>query len=106
MRRKHIPSGAALTRIVTNVDQHLDAKLRTTLPWIVAAIVGGTVVAVSGVSLPLIGGLLINLALLPWLASRDREDLTPLRAKLTEQAAELVHSKEELTAYGLFEPGS
>lgn len=103
VRRKHIPSGTALTRIVTNVDQHLDTKLRTTLPWITAAIVGLVIATVSGFSLPLVAGLLINLALLPWLAIRKPEDLTPLRAKLTEQTTELVHSKEELIAYGLFD---
>jgi len=103
VRRKHIPSGTALTRIVTNVDQHLDTRLRATLPWITAAIVGLVITAVSGFSLPLVAGLLINLALLPWLAIRPPEDLTPLRAKLTEQTTELVHSKEELIAYGLFD---
>jgi len=103
VRRKHIPSGTALTRIVTNVDQHLDTRLRATLPWITAAIVGLVIAAVSGFSLPLVAGLLINLALLPWLAIRRPEDLTPLRAKLTEQTTELVHSKEELIAYGLFD---
>jgi ATP-binding cassette subfamily C protein CydC len=103
VRRRHIPSGTALTRIVTNVDQHLDTKLRATLPWITAALVGAIVVAFSGFSLPLIAGLLINLALLPWLAVRKPEDLTPLRAELTEQTTELVHSKEELIAYGLFD---
>ncbi len=103
VRRKHIPSGTALTRIVTNVDQHLDTRLRATLPWITAAIVGLVIAAVSGFSLPLVAGLLINLALLPWLAIRKPEDLTPLRAKLTEQTTELVHSKEELIAYGLFD---
>ncbi|SFR26844.1 ATP-binding cassette, subfamily C, CydC [Lentzea waywayandensis] len=101
--RRHIPSGTALTRIVTNVDQRLDAKLRTTLPWITAALVGAVVTVASGFSLPLIAGLLINLALLPWLAIRTPQDLTPLRAKLTEQTTELVHSKEELIAYGLFD---
>jgi ATP-binding cassette, subfamily C, bacterial CydC len=101
--RAHVPSGTALTRIVTNVDQHLDAKLRTTLPWITAALVGAVIIPVSGFSLPLIAGLLINLALLPWLAVRNPQDLTPLRARLTEQATELVHSKEELIAYGLFD---
>ncbi|WP_112270918.1 amino acid ABC transporter ATP-binding/permease protein [Lentzea terrae] len=101
--RRHIPSGTALTRIVTNVDQHLDTKLRATLPWIIAALVSAVIAVVSGFSLPLIGGLLINLALLPWLALRKPEDLTPLRAKLTEQTTELVHSKEELIAYGLFD---
>lgn len=103
VRRRHIPSGTALTRIVTNVDQHLDTELRATLPWITAALVGAIVVAFSGFSLPLIAGLLINLALLPWLAVRKPEDLTPLRAELTEQTTELVHSKEELIAYGLYE---
>jgi len=98
--RRHVPSGTALTRIVTNVDQHLDTKLRATLPWITA----GFVSAVAAVfSLPLALGLLINVALLPWLAIRRPEDLTPLRAKLTEQTAELVHGKEELIAYGLFD---
>ncbi len=98
--RRHIPSGTALTRIVTNVDQQLDTKLRATLPWITAALVS----AVAAVfSLPLALGLLINVALLPWLAIRKPEDLTPLRAKLTEQTTELVHSKEELIAYGLFD---
>ncbi|WP_439663313.1 amino acid ABC transporter ATP-binding/permease protein [Lentzea sp. HUAS TT2] len=101
--RKHIPSGAALTRIVTNVDQRLDMKLRATLPWITAVLVGAVVATVSGFSLPLIAGLLINLALLPWLAIRTPQDLTPLRARLTEQTTELVHSKEELIAYGLFD---
>ncbi|KOV76772.1 hypothetical protein ADL03_43100 [Nocardia sp. NRRL S-836] len=100
--RTHVPSGTALTRIVTNVDQHLDARLRTTLPWLTAALTGAVVAAVSGFSLPLVAGLLINLALLPWLATRTREDLTPLRARLTEQATELVHSREELIAHGLF----
>ncbi|MET9228307.1 ATP-binding cassette domain-containing protein [Lentzea sp. NPDC003310] len=102
-RRRHVPSGTALTRVVTNVDQHLDTRLRVTLPWITAAATGATVVVVSGFSLPLAGGLLITLVLLPWLAVRNPRDLTPLRAKLTEQATELVHSKEELIAYGLFE---
>ncbi|SEQ14490.1 ATP-binding cassette, subfamily C, CydC [Lentzea xinjiangensis] len=102
-RREHVPSGTALTRIVTNVDQHLDAKLRTTLPWITAALVGAVVVACSGFSLPLVAGLLVNAGLLPLLAVRAPRDLTPLRAKLTEQTAELVHSKEELIAYGLFD---
>jgi ATP-binding cassette subfamily C protein CydC len=101
--RRHVPSGTALTRIVTNVDQHLDTRLRSTLPWITAALVSTTVVIISGFSLPLIVGLLINLAVLPWLAIRDPEDLTPLRAELTEQTTELVHGKEELIAYGLFE---
>ncbi|MFS8101363.1 ATP-binding cassette domain-containing protein [Lentzea alba] len=101
--RRHIPSGTALTRIVTNVDQHLDTKLRATLPWITAALVSGVIAVASGFSLPLIAGLLINLALLPWLAIRKPEDLTPLRAELTEQTTELVHSKEELIAYGLFD---
>lgn len=101
--RRHIPSGTALTRIVTNVDQHLDSKLRTTLPWLTAALVGAVVAVASGFSLPLVAGLLINLALLPWLAIRTPQDLTPLRAKLTEQTTELVHSKEELIAYGLFD---
>ncbi|WP_045312694.1 amino acid ABC transporter ATP-binding/permease protein [Lentzea aerocolonigenes] len=98
--RRHIPSGTALTRIVTNVDQHLDTKLRVTLPWITAALVSG---AVAVFSIPLAIGLLINVVLLPWLAIRKPEDLTPLRAKLTEQTTELVHSKEELVAYGLFD---
>ncbi|RAS63789.1 ATP-binding cassette subfamily C protein CydC [Lentzea atacamensis] len=101
--RTHIPSGTALTRIVTNVDQHLDTRLRATLPWITATLVGAIVAVFSGFSLPLIAGLLINLALLPWLAIRKPEDLTPSRAKLTEQTTELVHSKEELIAYGLFD---
>ncbi|SMD22259.1 amino acid ABC transporter ATP-binding/permease protein [Lentzea albidocapillata] len=101
--RRHIPSGTALTRIVTNVDQQLDTRLRATLPWITAALVGGIVTAASGFSLPLVAGLLINLALLPWLAIRKPRDLTPLRARLTEQTTELVHSKEELIAYGLFD---
>jgi ATP-binding cassette, subfamily C, bacterial CydC len=101
--RRHIPSGTALTRIVTNVDQRLDTKLRTTLPWITAVLVSAVVVIASGVSLPLIAGLLVNLALLPWLAIRCPQDLTPLRARLTEQTTELVHSKEELIAYGLFD---
>ncbi|WP_086662760.1 ATP-binding cassette domain-containing protein [Lentzea kentuckyensis] len=100
VHRRHVPSGTALTRIVTNVDQHLDTKLRTTLPWITAALVS----AVAAVfSLPLAIGLLINVVLLPWLAIRNPQDLTPLRAKLTEQTTELVHSKEELIAYGLFD---
>ncbi|HUQ57921.1 amino acid ABC transporter ATP-binding/permease protein [Lentzea sp.] len=103
VHRRHIPSGTALTRIVTNVDQHLDTKLRTTLPWITAALVSAVVVVASGFSLPLIAGLLITLALLPWLALRKPQDLTPLRARLTEQTTELVHSKEELIAYGLFD---
>lgn len=103
VRRKRVPSGTALTRIVTNVDQHLDSRLRTTLPWITAALAGAVVAAASGFSLPLIAGLLVNLALLPWLAIRKPRDLTPLRAKLTEQTAELVHGKEELIAYGLFD---
>lgn len=98
--RRHVPSGTALTRIVTNVDQHLDARLRTTLPWITAALVS---VVAACFSLPLAIGLLINVVLLPWLAIRKPQDLTPLRAKLTEQTAELVHSKEELVAYGLFD---
>jgi ATP-binding cassette subfamily C protein CydC len=101
--RRNIPSGTALTRIVTNVDQHLDTLLRTTLPWITAALVSATVIIASGFSLPLAAGLLINLAVLPWLAIRNPQDLTPLRAKLTEQTTELVHSKEELIAYGLFD---
>jgi ATP-binding cassette subfamily C protein CydC len=101
--RRHVPSGTALTRIVTNVDQHLDTKLRTTLPWITAALVSAAVIIASGFSLPLTAGLLINLAVLPSLATRNPEDLTPLRAKLTEQTTELVHSKEELIAYGLFD---
>ncbi|MFD9706332.1 ATP-binding cassette domain-containing protein [Lentzea sp. NPDC059081] len=103
VHRRHVPSGTALTRIVTNVDQHLDARLRTTLPWITAAFVGAVVVVASGFSLPLITGLLVTLALLPWLALREPRDLTPLRARLTEQTTELVHSKEELIAYGLFD---
>ncbi|SDG76388.1 ATP-binding cassette, subfamily C, CydC [Lentzea fradiae] len=103
VHRRHIPSGTALTRIVTNVDQHLDSRLRTTLPWTTAAVVGAVVAAASGFSPPLVIGLLITLALLPWLALRDPRDLTPLRAKLTEQTTELVHSKEELIAYGLFD---
>ncbi|MCP2249551.1 amino acid ABC transporter ATP-binding/permease protein [Lentzea aerocolonigenes] len=98
--RRHVPSGTALTRIVTNVDQHLDARLRTTLPWITAAIVSAVAACFS---LPLAIGLLINVVLLPWLAIRKPQDLTPLRAKLTEQTTELVHSKEELIAYGLFD---
>ncbi|HEX8867674.1 MAG TPA: ATP-binding cassette domain-containing protein [Lentzea sp.] len=98
--RRHIPSGTALTRIVTNVDQHLDTKLRTTLPWITAALVS---LVAAPFSLPLAIGLLINVALLPRLALRKPEDLTPLRAELTEQTTELVHSKEELIAYGLFD---
>ncbi|MGW6444788.1 amino acid ABC transporter ATP-binding/permease protein [Lentzea sp. NPDC055074] len=103
VHRRHVPSGTALTRIVTNVDQHLDTRLRATLPWITAALVGAVVTAASGFSLPLVAGLLINLALLPWLAIRSPRDLTPLRARLTEQTTELVHSKEELIAYGLFD---
>ncbi|WP_434450623.1 amino acid ABC transporter ATP-binding/permease protein [Lentzea sp. E54] len=103
VRRRHIPSGTALTRIVTNVDQHLDTRLRTTLPWLTAALVSAVVVVASGFSLPLIAGLLITVVLLPWLALRKPEDLTPLRAKLTEQTTDLVHSKEELIAYGLFD---
>ncbi|MFI6101244.1 ATP-binding cassette domain-containing protein [Lentzea sp. NPDC051213] len=103
VRRTHIPSGTALTRIVTNVDQRLDTRLRATLPWITATLVGAVVAVVSGFSLPLVAGLLINLALLPWLAIRRPEDLTPLRARLTEQTTELVHSREELVAYGLFD---
>lgn len=99
-RRRHIPSGTALTRIVTNVDQHLDTKLRATLPWITAALVSAVMAVFS---LPLAIGLLINVALLPRLAIRKPRDLTPLRAKLTEQTTELVHSKEELIAYGLFD---
>ncbi|WP_154697216.1 amino acid ABC transporter ATP-binding/permease protein [Lentzea guizhouensis] len=102
VERRHVPSGTALTRIVTNVDQHLDAKLRTTLPWVTAAL-AGTTVAVVAASLPLVIGLVINLALLPWLATRTREDLTPLRARLTDQTTELVHSREELIAHDLFE---
>jgi ATP-binding cassette subfamily C protein CydC len=98
--RRHVPSGTALTRIVTNVDQHLDARLRTTLPWITAALAGAVMATLS---LPLAIGLLINVALLPWLAIRKPQDLTPLRARLTEQTTELVHSKEELVAYGLFD---
>jgi ATP-binding cassette subfamily C protein CydC len=98
--RRHVPSGTALTRIVTNVDQHLDARLRTTLPWITAALVSAVVATLS---LPLAIGLLINVVLLPWLAIRKPQDLTPLRVKLTEQTTELVHSKEELIAYGLFD---
>jgi ATP-binding cassette subfamily C protein CydC len=101
--RRHIPSGTALTRIVTNVDQRLDTKLRATLPWITATLVGAVVAAASGFSLPLLAGLLINLALLPWLAIRSPRDLTPLRARLTEQTTELVHGEEELIAYGLFD---
>ncbi|GHH62079.1 amino acid ABC transporter ATP-binding/permease protein [Lentzea cavernae] len=101
--RRHVPSGTALTRIVTNVDQHLDTRLRATLPWITATLVGAVVAAASGFSVPLVAGLLINLALLPWLAIRAPQDLTPLRARLTEQTTELVHSKEELIAYGLFD---
>lgn len=103
VHRRHVPSGTALTRVVTNVDQHLDTRLRATLPWITAALVGTVVAAASGFSLPLVAGLLINLALLPWLAIRKPRDLTPLRARLTEQTTELVHSKEELIAYGLFD---
>jgi ATP-binding cassette subfamily C protein CydC len=103
VHRRHVPSGTALTRIVTNVDQHLDTRLRTTLPWITAALVSATIVIASGFSLPLVAGLLINLAVLPWLAIRNPEDLTPVRAELTEQTTELVHSKEELIAYGLFD---
>ena len=103
VHRRHVPSGTALTRIVTNVDLHLDTKLRTTLPWLTAALVSATIIAVSGFSLPLLAGLLINLAVLPWLAIRNPQDLTPLRARLTEQTTELVHSKEELIAYGLFD---
>ncbi|SEP99954.1 amino acid ABC transporter ATP-binding/permease protein [Lentzea albida] len=103
VHRKHVPSGTALTRIVTNVDQHLDARLRTTLPWITAALTGAVVAAASGFSLPLIAGLLVNLALLPWLAIRTPRDLTPLRARLTEQTTELVHGREELIAYDLFD---
>ncbi|USX49207.1 ATP-binding cassette domain-containing protein [Lentzea sp. HUAS12] len=103
VHRKRVPSGTALTRIVSNVDQHLDARLRTTLPWITAALAGAVVAAASGFSLPLIIGLLVNLALLPWLAIRKPRDLTPLRARLTEQTTELVHGKEELIAYGLFD---
>ncbi|MET9630597.1 ATP-binding cassette domain-containing protein [Lentzea sp. NPDC006480] len=98
--RRHIPSGTALTRIVTNVDQQLDTKLRATLPWITAALVSAVVAVFSP---PLAIGLLINVVLLPWLAIRKPQDLTPLRAKLTEQTTELVHSKEELIAYGLFD---
>ena len=101
--RTHVPSGTALTRIVTNVDQHLDTRLRATLPWVTAALVGAIVVVFSGFSWPLVAGLLINLALLPRLALRNPRDLTPLRAELTEQITELVHSKEELIAYGLFD---
>ncbi|WP_329787747.1 ATP-binding cassette domain-containing protein [Lentzea sp. DG1S-22] len=103
VHRGHIPSGTALTRIVTNVDQHLDTKLRTTLPWITAAVVSAVVAVASGFSLPLVAGLAVNLALLPWLAVRRPRDLTPLRARLTEQTTELVHSREELIAYGLFD---
>jgi ATP-binding cassette, subfamily C, bacterial CydC len=103
VHREHVPSGTALTRIVTNVDQHLDTRLRATLPWITAALVGAVVAAVSGFSPPLVAGLLINLALLPRLAIRRPRDLTPLRARLTEQTTELVHSEEELIAYGLFD---
>ncbi|GLY52493.1 ATP-binding cassette domain-containing protein [Lentzea sp. NBRC 102530] len=102
-RRRHVPSGTALTRIVTNVDQHLDTRLRTTLPWLTAALAGAVVAVASGFSLPLIAGLLINLALLPWFATRNPRDLTPLRARLTDQTTELVHSREELIAYGLFD---
>ncbi|MFD4670866.1 ATP-binding cassette domain-containing protein [Lentzea sp. NPDC058450] len=101
--RAHVPSGTALTRIVTNVDQHLDTRLRATLPWITAVLVGAVVTVAAGFSLPLLAGLLINLALLPWLAIRNPRDLTPLRARLTDQTTELVHSKEELIAYGLFD---
>lgn len=103
VHRGHVPSGTALTRIVTNVDQHLDTKLRTTLPWITAAVVSAVVAVASGFSLPLVAGLAVNLALLPWLAIRKPQDLTPLRARLTEQTTELVHSREELIAYGLFD---
>ncbi|GAB2865757.1 amino acid ABC transporter ATP-binding/permease protein [Lentzea nigeriaca] len=100
VRRRHIPSGTALTRIVTNVDQHLDSRLRVTLPWITAALVSAVMAVFS---LPLAIGLLINVVLLPWLCIRKPQDLTPLRAKLTEETTELVHSKEELIAYGLFD---
>src|SRR5688500_7095199 len=103
VHRPHGPSGTALTRVVTNVDQHIDTRLRTTLPWITATVVGAVVTIASGFSLPLVAGLLVTLALLPWLAIRDPQDLTPLRAKLAEQTTELVHSKEELIAYGLFD---
>ncbi|MCG8923930.1 ATP-binding cassette domain-containing protein [Lentzea sp. CC55] len=103
VHRGHVPSGTALTRIVTNVDQHLDTKLRTTLPWITAAVVSAVVAVASGFSLPLVAGLAVNLALLPRLAIRKPQDLTPLRARLTEQTTELVHSREELIAYGLFD---
>lgn len=101
--RRHVPSGTALTRIVTNVDQYLDTRLRATLPWTTAALTGAVAAVASGFSLPLVAGLLVNLALLPWLAVRTPRDLTPLRARLTEQTTELVHSKEELIAYGLFD---
>ncbi|MEU7475694.1 ATP-binding cassette domain-containing protein [Lentzea sp. NPDC042327] len=101
--RRHVPSGTALTRIVTNVDQQLDARLRTTLPWCTAVLAGVVVVVVSGFSVPLVAGLLVNLGLLPWLATRRAEDLTPLRALLTEQTTELVHSREELIAHGLYD---
>jgi hypothetical protein len=50
VNRRHIPSGTALTRIVTNVDQHLDTKLRATLPWITAALVSAVIAVVSGFS--------------------------------------------------------
>ncbi|MFD5829047.1 ATP-binding cassette domain-containing protein [Lentzea sp. NPDC060358] len=103
VRRRHVPSATALTRIVTNVDQHLDARLRTTLPWLTAAFAGAVVVVVSGFSWPLVTGLLVTLVLLPRLALRTPRDLTPLRAKLTEQTTALVHGREELIACGLFD---
>ncbi|TWP49251.1 ATP-binding cassette domain-containing protein [Lentzea tibetensis] len=106
LRRKNIPSGDALTQLVSDVDKKLDVLLRCLIPASVAGLVSLVAIAVA-TSWPLTIGLLLTGVALPLvsaaLARRRLSTCAPLRARLADHAVFLVHGREELVAFDLLD---
>ncbi|GLZ35751.1 putative ATP-binding protein ABC transporter CydC [Lentzea sp. NBRC 105346] len=106
LHRKDIPSGDALTQLVSDVDERQNFLLRTVLPAAVAVLVSMVAIAVA-TSWPLTVGLVLTCVALPLasaaLARRRRTACASLRAQLADQAVHLVHGREELIAFDLFD---
>ncbi|UVS77104.1 amino acid ABC transporter ATP-binding/permease protein [Actinokineospora sp. UTMC 2448] len=102
-RRDALSHGDALSRLVSDVDAVQDAVLRCLLPWITAAVVGLTAAGAAFLVDPRAGAVVLAGLLAVALAGVVRSPDTTgpaLRARLAEEADELIGGAPELAVFG------
>ncbi|MGX7825197.1 amino acid ABC transporter ATP-binding/permease protein [Actinokineospora sp. 24-640] len=96
--------GDALSRLMSDVDAVQDAVLRCALPWITALLVGatatGAVLLVDPRAGLVVAGGLAVVAVLAHLTTRRRDPGPTLRARLAEQATDLIGGAHDLAVFG------